>query len=215
MLSLLRHRRDGGRVQNFNFKCGVCLAQNPCKLCTHGEFRGIMSRLNEAKPFFCGIQHAVVADASRKKEIGTCFDGGVHKIATLSAEQSNGLNVTLARKCERRDLQSAANGIGKFVPALLRRQLAQEHIPCAVMEKTSRDNKVTRILSAFDAVLMNRALKVNTQVKKTLFITQMQEWTPAGHHKDDALDAVAGCLLNEPVRLPTYTRCFNKKDWRF
>jgi len=107
------------------------------------------------------------------------------------------------------------NGIGKFVPALLRRQLAQEHIPCAVMEKTSRDNKVTRILSAFDAVLMNRALKVNTQVKKTLFITQMQEWTPAGHHKDDALDAVAGCLLNEPVRLPTYTRCFNKKDWRF
>ncbi len=107
------------------------------------------------------------------------------------------------------------NGIGKFLPALLRRQFASEHISCAVMEHTSRDNKVSRILSAFDAVLMNRALKAHTRIKQTPFLEQMQDWTPMGHSKDDALDAVAGCLLSEPVRIPSCGRCFNKKDWRF
>ena len=107
------------------------------------------------------------------------------------------------------------NGIGKFLPALLKKELATRHIPCAVLEKTSHQNKVGRILTAFDAILMNRALKAHNRIKQTPFLEQMQEWKPAGSSKDDALDAVAGCLLNEPVKISSH-RFFNtRKEWRF
>ncbi|MBR5130399.1 MAG: phage terminase large subunit [Alphaproteobacteria bacterium] len=109
------------------------------------------------------------------------------------------------------------NGIGKFLPAILKKELAQKHIPCAVLEKTSHQNKSSRILSAFDAILMNRSLKAHTRIKQTPFLEQMKEWSPAGRSKDDSLDAVAGCLLSESIRLPSKTyRYFNaQKEWRF
>ncbi|WP_135079821.1 phage terminase large subunit [Terasakiella sp. SH-1] len=94
------------------------------------------------------------------------------------------------------------NGVGKFLPGLLRRELEREGISCAVIEKHSRTNKAERILSAFDVVLASRALNVHRNVWKTSFPTEMREWVPTLSAKDDALDAVAGCLLSEPVRLP-------------
>jgi len=93
------------------------------------------------------------------------------------------------------------NGVGKFLPGLLRRELEKEGVVCAVLEKHSRINKAERILSAFDVVLASRALNVHRNVWKTAFPTEMREWVPATSAKDDALDAVAGCLLSEPVRL--------------
>ncbi|SCA55408.1 DNA maturase B [Candidatus Terasakiella magnetica] len=94
------------------------------------------------------------------------------------------------------------NGVGKFLPGLLRRELEKEGVSCAVIEKHSRTNKAERILSAFDVVLASRALKVHRNVWRTSFPTEMREWVPSVSAKDDALDAVAGCLLSEPVRLP-------------
>ena len=46
----------------------------------------------------------------------------------------------------------------------------------------------------------------------------MKEWVPFSGAHDDGLDAVAGCLLNEPVRLPRTGQgaSYNvKTDWRF
>lgn len=94
------------------------------------------------------------------------------------------------------------NGVGKFLPGLLRRELEAAGVSCAVLEKHSRTNKAERILSAFDVVLASNALKVHCNVWKTRFPTEMREWVPMVSAKDDALDAVAGCLLEEPVRLP-------------
>ena len=93
------------------------------------------------------------------------------------------------------------NGVGKFLPGLLRRELEMQGVSCAVVEKHSRVNKAERILSAFDVVLASRALNVHRSVWKTSFPTEMREWVPMISAKDDALDAVAGCLLSEPVRL--------------
>lgn len=108
------------------------------------------------------------------------------------------------------------NGIGKFLPALLRMELARNKIPCAVIENTSHQNKAIRILSAFDALLMNKGLSVHTSIKQTPFLCEMREWIPNGKTKDDALDAVAGCLLKEPVRLPTMPHRYftRQKEWR-
>jgi hypothetical protein len=95
------------------------------------------------------------------------------------------------------------NGIGKFLPAILRRELAAAKISCAVLEKSSRRAKAQRILEAFDAVMAARALHVHGSVDDTPFIREMAEWRPgAAGQKDDGLDAAAGALSLEPMRLP-------------
>jgi len=49
---------------------------------------------------------------------------------------------------------------------------------------------------------MNGALYVHTSVKNTDLLGQMQDFNPqAPRGHDDVLDAVAGCLLCEPIRL--------------
>jgi len=95
-----------------------------------------------------------------------------------------------------------SNGIGKFLPALLRQELNKAHVACAVIEEISRTHKQDRILAAFEVPLMNGALSVHSSIKGTPFMDELQDFHPfvaKGH--DDALDAVAGCLLSEPVRL--------------
>jgi hypothetical protein len=93
------------------------------------------------------------------------------------------------------------NGLGRFLPALLRRELATVGIGCAVLEHTSRLSKVTRILDAFDPVLAAAALHAHASVWRTPFIREMRDWRPSRDGADDGLDAVAGCLLAEPARL--------------
>jgi hypothetical protein len=94
------------------------------------------------------------------------------------------------------------NGIGKFLPAILRNEIARANIPCAVQEASSSRAKDLRILEAFDAVLAARRLYVQKNVTQTPFMSEMREWRPGakrGH--DDGLDAVAGALSLQPVRL--------------
>lgn len=94
------------------------------------------------------------------------------------------------------------NGIGKFLPNILRRELAQKNVPCSVLEIANTRPKDLRILESFDAVLAAQALNVHEDIRKTPFINEMMEWQPGrskGH--DDGLDAVAGALSCEPVRL--------------
>jgi hypothetical protein len=103
------------------------------------------------------------------------------------------------------------NGLGKFLPAILRNVLAARNISCAVLEKHSTKGKDTRILTAFDAVMAARALHVHASVYKTPFLQEMQEWRPESASKrDDGLDAAAGALLLEPMRLPRTYGSSNK-----
>ena len=39
---------------------------------------------------------------------------------------------------------------------------------------------------------------------ETPFVREMREWRPGGKSDDDGLDAVAGALSSEPVRLPRF-----------
>lgn len=94
------------------------------------------------------------------------------------------------------------NGLGKFLPGILRRELGGAGIACSVREISSRKPKSFRILEAFDAVLAAKALHVHRSVMNTPFLREMQEWRPGkSSSHDDTLDAVAGALSLEPVRL--------------
>lgn len=93
------------------------------------------------------------------------------------------------------------NGIGRFLPGLLRKELQRHGIDCAIREVSSRRPKDIRILEAFDAVLAARCLHVREALRSTPFLSEMRDWKPGrnGGH-DDGLDAVAGAISNVPLR---------------
>lgn len=100
------------------------------------------------------------------------------------------------------------NGIGKFVPGLLRKALARIGCAAAVVEHTARVPKGERILAAFDVTLAAGLLHAHDSVCDGPFAEEMNEWVPdgkSGRH-DDALDAVAGAIMAEPARLGPFPR---------
>lgn len=140
-------------------------------------------------------------------------DGGyfLHHVAVIAvdprlpedpASQQCRQVARLARRFHLPSVALESNGLGKFLPGLLRKALGEEGVMCPVRELTSRRPKQVRILEAFDAILAARALHVHRSVLQTPFIEEMREWQPGknGGH-DDALDAVAGALSLQPVRI--------------
>jgi hypothetical protein len=107
-----------------------------------------------------------------------------------------------------------ANGVGAFLPGILRRELAQAEIACAVVAVHTRRAKEARILEAFDARLAARSLNAHREIWSSPFAIEMREWRPGGGSADDGLDAVAGCLLSEPVRFGPPGPGAKRKDWR-
>ena len=111
-------------------------------------------------------------------------------------------------------VQVETNGLGRFLPGLLRRELGVAGIGCAVIEVASKRAKDQRIVEAFDAVLAAGALHAHRSVWTTGLIGEMREWQPGGKGRDDGLDAVAGCLLSQPVRLARAAMAAHRPDWR-
>ncbi len=105
------------------------------------------------------------------------------------------------------------NGIGRFLPQILRRELSKMNIATSVLEVSNTRPKHLRILEAFDAVLAAEMLHVHERVYKTSFIREMREWRPGKNGQDDGLDAVAGALSSEPIRIGSAPRKLNKKQW--
>jgi len=137
----------------------------------------------------------------------------LHRIAYLAydpalvdrvseAEQMCRLAADFVKQLYLPSLNLETNGIGKFLPGLMRRELERQGVTCAVLEQHSTTAKDRRILDAFDAPLAAGRVFVHERVRSSPFITEMREWRPGSQAHDDGLDAVAGCLLAEPVRLP-------------
>jgi len=110
------------------------------------------------------------------------------------------------------------NGIGRFLPGLLKKEIRELGLNAAVIEKATRVAKERRIIEAFDVVLAAGSLYAHRSIWETPFITEMREWRPGSGGADDGLDAVSGCLLSEPVRLarhaPVATDIKPHADWQ-
>lgn len=96
------------------------------------------------------------------------------------------------------------NGIGRFLPAILRREMVRVRAGAAVVEVNNRAPKAMRILQALETPLAARMIHLHRNVTRTPLLDEMRDWVPGstrGH--DDGLDALAGAILMEPVRLPS------------
>lgn len=98
------------------------------------------------------------------------------------------------------------NGIGRFLPNILRREMSRAAVPCSVLEASSTRAKDLRILESFDALLAARRLYARRSVMRTPFAMEMREWRPGGKAQDDGLDAVAGALSLLPDRTGPFPR---------
>jgi len=121
----------------------------------------------------------------------------------------------LARDLQLPVVRVETNGLGRFLPALLKREMARMGAACAVVEHVSRRAKAERILAAFDPLLAARRLFAHESVFASPFAREMAEWRPdVKGARDDALDAVAGAILAEPVRLPALPPRAAPIPWR-
>ena len=172
-------------------------------------------------------------DASALAAVFTDADGRqwLHRIAYLAhggKPDPDGTSeaVQLCRQVAAfaRDLHIPAvhvetNGIGYYLPGLLRGEIDALGIRCTVIKETAARAKDARILEAFDVALAAGRLAAHRSVWRSPFIAEMREWRPRGKGRDDGLDAVAGCLLAEPERLPRRLPvpspgARSKPDWR-
>ncbi len=109
------------------------------------------------------------------------------------------------------------NGIGRMVPGTLRRLARERGLAISVREQSNRTPKALRILDAFDAALAANRLYAHADVLASPLISEMRDWRPDTDGPDDGLDAVAGCLLEEPYPLPAVPaagRPKPRRDWR-
>lgn len=131
------------------------------------------------------------------------------------ASQLCRLVIEFARKNEQYAVTVENNGIGRFLPGILRREADQFGRGwLTVQEHRSSRSKETRILEAFDPVLAAGHLHVHRRVLDTPFLAELSEWTPAGGSADDGLDAVSGCLTMQPLRISRIANPLRKPDWR-
>lgn len=164
-------------------------------------------------------------DASVVAVVFTSEDGHywLHRVVYLKHDPAKLQEVDAATQLCRRVVSFAdqyfvpavtveTNGLGRFLPGLLRVELARQRIPCAVIEHASRVQKDLRIVDAFEAVLAAQRLFVHASILESPFIAEMKEWRPGLSSADDGLDAVAGCLSSEPVRLPKFDSARGSHD---
>ncbi len=148
----------------------------------------------------------------------------LHRLAYLTHEPGHATDPA-TQQCQQvasiaRDLmlpvvRVETNGIGRFLPALLRKEMAQGGVPCTVVEHANHRPKSARILGALDPMLAARRLHAHESVLRTPFAREMAEWVPdRPGGRDDALDAVAGAIAAEPVRMPGAPAVARGVGWR-
>lgn len=108
------------------------------------------------------------------------------------------------------------NGIGQFLPSMLRNVLIDEKaVRTSVVETVAKKSKTLRILESFDTLLAAQRLWVNKRVQDTPFIMEMRDWRPGSSKcRDDGLDAVAGAISREPDRLSREYRPGGGHNWQ-
>jgi len=106
------------------------------------------------------------------------------------------------------------NGIGRFLPGLLRRAAAEARAGFAVVEALARRSKHLRILEAWEVPLAAGAIAAHERVWLTPLADEMRAFQPRGGGHDDGLDAVAGALTQKPVRFGAVVNHGARPRWQ-
>lgn len=104
------------------------------------------------------------------------------------------------------------NGVGGFVPAVLKKHLAGTG--CSVKENQVSTNKQARIVAAIEPPLSGRMLHAHRSVRESGAFQQMKDWVANAEQADDHLDSLAGAVLEHPARIPRPDARLEGTPWR-
>ena len=91
------------------------------------------------------------------------------------------------------------NGLGAFLPGILRRVLAERQQQVAVVKVMSKGNKNERIVKALEARLANGNVYASKAVREGQLMEEMEDYSPVGSsNRDDGLDAVSQAINHSP-----------------
>lgn len=94
------------------------------------------------------------------------------------------------------------NGIGAFMPAVLKAALKQRGLVCGVGEDHNAGNKNKRILEAFEPLILSSMIAMSRQVADSPAYNQMLEFNPSTtSNEDDYIDAAAQAIIKTPERI--------------
>ncbi len=118
-----------------------------------------------------------------------------------------------ARKLRLPVIYVEKNGVGTFLPDILKDELTRARHGATVQPVHNHRPKQERILEAFDAPLAAGTLWAHASVFQSPFMRELREWRPGSKGRDDGLDAAACALLAEPERFRPRGRA-PRKEWR-
>jgi hypothetical protein len=99
---------------------------------------------------------------------------------------------------------------GGHVPSILRSVLKKRNIHCGVIEKHESQNKNKRIIGTLESPLLGSYLYAHQSVltlngKESPQIKEMRLYDPSiTNQKDDYIDALAGAISAEPIRIGSH-----------
>ena len=94
------------------------------------------------------------------------------------------------------------NGVGSFVPQLLRKALRQRKLVCGVKDCAATVNKNEKILAGIEPPLKSGVLWAHVDVLDSPVWDQMQSFNPlVKQQADDFIDSGASAILESPVRI--------------
>lgn len=93
------------------------------------------------------------------------------------------------------------NGIGNFLPAIFKKIAEGKGVTCE--GKHTSQNKLEKIMHAYETRLSAGFLHAHKSVMETPFRTQLRDFNhrSVGRGKDDFIDAVAMAILAQPIRI--------------
>lgn len=90
------------------------------------------------------------------------------------------------------------NGIGKFIPELINKEIRRLRLKIEVSEIYNHNSKSIRIMEGIEPLVSAEIISFNKTIfsKANQFINEIKNWRTNIDGKDDGLDAVSGITLN-------------------
>lgn len=180
------------------------------ELSTYQANGGVVARIGDTRVvsatcFWDPALSTVTTDDSVLAVVFTTEDGHyyIHRTVQLTGDPDEQCRqiVRVMKELDLPHVVIETNGIGNFLPAILRKHMAGTGLTCE--GKATTQSKLQKIMEAYDVRLSGGFLHAHKSVMDSRFRTQLRDFSAktVNRSKDDYIDAVAMCILSQPIRL--------------
>jgi hypothetical protein len=139
----------------------------------------------------------------------------IHRTVKLEGDAEDQCSRVIAsmKECEVPHVVIETNGVGAFLPAILRKAMAGTGLTCE--GKATSQNKLQKIMQAYEVRLAGGYIHAHKSVMNSPFRSQLRDFSARsmGRTKDDFIDSVAMAILAQPIRIKAAHYGARKQFW--